>query len=180
MTASKLSSPLRDGIRQLLTNDWFVVILLFLTAAGARWLFVLNNPHADGFLIYQGKPLSDGCSYTFKAISIAEGHGIPPVQQPAVRPCYPITLACLYTWTGFSLWAVTVLNILISGFTAALIYLCGVRGLNRFCGLGAALFFAIDPSQLLQTPQAGTEPLGLLFFVASVYAALRAFETRRA
>ena len=180
MTASKLSSPLRDGIRQLLTNDWFVVILLFLTAAGARWLFVLNNPHADGFLIYQGKPLSDGCSYTFKAISIAQGHGIPPVQQPAVRPCYPITLACLYTWTGFSLWAVTVLNILISGFTAALIYLCGVRGLNRFCGLGAALFFAIDPSQLLQTPQAGTEPLGLLFFVASVYAALRAFETRRA
>ncbi len=141
MTASKLSSPLRDGIRRLLTNDWFVVILLFLTAAGARWVFVLNNPHADGFLI---------------------------------------TLACLYTWTGFSLWAVTVLNILISGFTAALIYLCGVRGLNRFCGLGAALFFAIDPSQLLQTPQAGTEPLGLLFFVASVYAALRAFETRRA
>src|SRR5436853_1563480 len=180
MTASKLSSPLRDGIRRLLTNDWFVVILLFLTAAGARWLFVLNNPHVDGFLIYQGKPLSDGCSCTFKAISIAEGHGIPPVQQPAVRPCYPITLACLYTWTGFSLWAVTVLNILISGFTAALIYLCGVRGLNRFCGLGAALFFAIDPTQLIQTPQAGTEPLGLLFFVGSVYAALLAFKNGRA
>src|SRR5438046_2504166 len=179
MTASKLSSPLRDGIRQLLTNDWFVVILLFLTAAGARWLFVLNNPHADGFLIYQGKPLSDGCSYTFKAISIAQGYGIPPVQQPAVRPFYPIVLACLYTWLGFSLWAVAVLNIVIGGFTAALIYLCGARGLNRFCGLGAALFFAIDPSQLTQSPQAGTEPLGLLFFVASVYAALRAFETLR-
>jgi len=40
-------------------------------------------------------------------------------------------------------------------------------------------FFAIDPSQLLQVPQAGTEPLGVLFFVASVYAALVAFETGR-
>ena len=134
----------------------------------------------DGFLIYQGTPFSDGCSYTFKAISIAEGHGIPSGQQPAVRPFYPITLACLYTWWGFSLWAVAVLNMVIGGLTAALIYLCGARGLNRFCGLGAALFFAIDPSQLMQTPQAGTEPLGLLFFVASVYATLRALETRRA
>src|SRR5438067_7692052 len=104
MTASKLSSPLRDGIRQLLTNDWFVVILLFLTAAGARWLFVFNNPHAGGFLIYQGKPLSDGCFYTFKAISIAEGHGIRPVQEPAVRLGYAITLSCLYTWMGLSFW----------------------------------------------------------------------------
>jgi hypothetical protein len=75
---------------------------------------------------------------------------------------------------------VAALNIVIGGFTAALIYLCGARGLNRFCGLGAALFFAIDPSQLTQTPQAGTKPVGLLFFTASVYATLRAFETRRA
>ena len=180
MSASHSSSLLREGIRHLLVNDRFVCILIFLMAVALRWFFVLNNPHANGFLIYGGSPLSDGCSYTFKAISIAEGHGIPPVQQPAVRPFYPITLACLYTWLGFSLWAVTALNIVIGGFTAALIYLCGVRGLNRFCGLGAALFFTIDPSQLMQTPQAGTEPLGLLFFVASVYAALHAFETRHA
>ncbi len=90
-----------------------------------------------------------------------------------------MTLACLYTWFGFARWAVGVLNLVIGAFTAALIYLCGARALNRFCGVGAALFFAIDPSQLLQVPQAGTEPLGLLFFVASVYAALVAFETGR-
>jgi len=174
------SSAICDGARRVVANDWLIVVLVALIATAVRWLFILYNPRVDGFLIYQGKPLSDGCSYTFKAISIAQGHGIPPFQQPAIRPFYSMTLACLYTWFGFALWAVTVLNILISGFTAALIYLCGVRGLNRFCGLGAALFFAIDPSQLLQTPQAGTEPLGLLFFVASVYAALRAFETHRA
>ena len=61
-----------------------------------------------------------------------------------------------------------------------MIYLCGALVFNRLCALGAALFFAIDPTQLIQTPQAGTEPLGLLFFVGSVYAALLAFKNRQA
>ena len=100
---------------------------------------------------------------TFKAISIAQGHGIPPAQQPAVRPFYPIALACLYTWTGFSLAAVVVLNIATAAVTAGLIYLCGARALNRFCGLGTALFFSVDPSQLMQTSQAGTGAIGPLF-----------------
>jgi hypothetical protein len=178
MTASALNMQLREGVRRLFGNDWFIVISLALIAAAVRWLFVLYHPRLDGFLIYQGMPLSDGCSYTFKAISIAQGHGIPPAQQPAVRPFYPIALACLYTWTGFSLAAVVVLNIATAAVTAGLIYLCGARALNRFCGLGTALFFSVDPSQLMQTSQAGTEPLGLLFFVASVYAAFRAFESR--
>lgn len=179
MIENGATRPLRDALRGILANDLFVVVLLALIATAVRWQFVLYNPRADGFLIYQGSPLSDGCSYTFKAISIAQGHGIPPVQQPAVRPFYPIALACLYTWSGFSLWGIAVLNIAAAALTASLIYLCGARALNRFCGLGAGLFFAIDPSQLMQTQQAGTEPLGLLFFVASVYAALQAIETRQ-
>jgi 4-amino-4-deoxy-L-arabinose transferase-like glycosyltransferase len=97
-------------------------------------------------------------------------------QQPAIRPFYSIVLACLYTWTGFSLAAVSALNIVIGGATAALIYLCGALVFIFLFGFGAALFFAIDPTQLIQTPQAGTEPLGLLFFVGSVYAALLAFK----
>ncbi len=179
MTASELGNQLRDRIRRVLQNEWLVVAVMFLAAAAVRWLFHLQHPRADGFLIYQGAPFSDGCSYTFKAINIAQGHGIPPFQQPAVRPFYPIALACLYTWSGFSLQAIAVLNVITAGLTASLIYLCGARALNRFCGLGAALFFAIDPTQVAQTPQAGTEPLGLLFFVASVYAMLRASETQR-
>ena len=173
------SSAICDGARRVVANDWLIVVLVALIATAVRWLFILYNPRVDGFLIYQGQPLSDGCTYILKALSIAQGHGIPPVQQPAIRPFYSMTLACLYTWFGFARWAVGVLNLVIGAFTAALIYLCGARALNRFCGVGAALFFAIDPSQLLQVPQAGTEPLGLLFFVASVYAALVAFETGR-
>ena len=155
-----------------------MAVAILVTAMAVRWEFHLWNPHPTGFFIYHGSPISDGSSYTYKAINIAKGYGIPPIQQPAIRPFYSIVLACLYTWTGFSLGAISALNIVIGGATAALIYLCGALVFNRLCAFGAALFFAIDPTQLIQTPQAGTEPLGLLFFVGSVYAALLAFKNR--
>jgi len=180
MIASDSNGLLRNGMRRLLRNQWFVALAIFVTAIVVRWEFHLWNPHPTGFFIYHGSPISDGSSYTFKAINIAKGYGIPPTQQPAIRPFYSIVLACIYTWTGFSLGAVSALNIVIGGATAALIYLCGALVFNRLCAFGAALYFAIDPTQLIQTPQAGTEPLGLLFFVGSVYAALLAFKNRQA
>ena len=180
MTAFSSCGLLLKGLRRLLRNQWFVALAILVMAMAIRWEFHLWNPHPTGFFIYHGSPISDGSTYTFKAINIAKGYGIPPVQQPAIRPFYSIVLACLYTWTGFSLAAVSALNIVIAGVTAALIYLCGALVFNRLCALGAALFFAIDPTQLIQTPQAGTEPLGLLFFVGSVYAALLAFKNRQA
>src|SRR6516225_2494791 len=168
--------PLRGGIRRVLQNQWLMALVILVTAMAMRWGFHLYNPRPTGFFIYHGSPLSDGGSYTSKAISIANGYGIPPQPQPAIRPFYSIVLACLYTWTGFSLSAVTALNTVIGGATAVLIYLCGALVFNRLCGLAAALFFAIDPTQVIQTPQAGSEPLGLLFFVGSVYTALLAFQ----
>ena len=180
MVAYDSNGSIRNGIRRLLRNEWFIAVAILVTAMAVRWEFHLWNPHPTGFFIYHGSPISDGSSYTFKAINIAKGYGIPPTQQPAIRPFYSIVLACLYTWTGFSLGAISALNIVIGGATAALIYLCGALVFNRLCAFGAALFFAIDPTQLIQTPQAGTEPLGLLFFVGSVYAALLAFKNGRA
>jgi hypothetical protein len=180
MITSDSNGSLRKGMRRLLRNQWFVAVAILVMAMAIRWEFHLWNPHPTGFFIYHGSPISDGSSYTFKAINIAKGYGIPPTQQPAIRPFYSIVLACLYTWTGFSLGAISALNIVIGGATAALIYLCGALVFNRLCGFGAALFFAIDPTQLIQTPQAGSEPLGLLFFVGSVYAALLAFKDRQA
>ena len=106
------------------------------------------------------------------------------LRNPATSTtCHP---AFLFDCPGLSLYvdwifpgSGSALNIVIGGATAALIYLCGALVFNRLCGLGAALFFAIDPTQLIQTPQAGTEPLGLLFFVGSVYAALLAFRNQQ-
>src|SRR4030081_2401286 len=115
MTASSSCSPLLKGLRRLLRNQWFVAVAILVTAMAIRWEFHLWNPHPTGFFIYHGSPISDGATYTYKAkkINIAKGYGIPPAQQPAIRPFYSIALACLYTWTGFSLGAVTALNIVI-------------------------------------------------------------------
>src|SRR5205823_7747273 len=123
MVASDSNDSIRNGIRRLLRNQWFVAVAVLVTAMAVRWEFHLWNPHPTGFFIYHGSPISDGASYTFKAINVAKGYGIPPTQQPAIRPFYPIVLACLYTWTGFSLGAISLLNIVIGGATAALIYL---------------------------------------------------------
>ena len=98
-----------------------------------RWEFhpgILTRP----VFIYHGSPISDGSTYTFKAINIAQGYGIPPFQQPAIRPFYSIVLRAS-TWTGFSLATVTALNIVIGGATAALIYLCGALVFNRLARL---------------------------------------------
>ena len=171
---------LREGLRRLLQNQWFVAVILLIGTMGIRWFFCLYNPRMNGFAIYHGAPFSDGFSYTYKAISIANGYGIPPDQQPAIRALYSMVLACVYIWTGFSLPAVAALNILIEGVTAVLIYLCGRLVFRPLYALAAALFFAIDPAQLIQTPQALTEPLGLLFFVGSVYVTILAFQTRQA
>jgi len=175
-TALCSDEPLRGGIRRVLHNQWLMAVVILVTAMAIRWGFYLYNPRPSGFFIYHGSPISDGDSYTYKAINIANGYGMPPERQPAVRPFYSIVLACLYTWTGFSLPAVVALNIVIGGVTAVLIYLCGRLVFDPLYALATALFFAIDPTQLIQTPQACTEPLGLLFFVGSVYAAVLAFE----
>ena len=170
------SGAYSKGLRRLLRNEPLVTVIVLFTTMAIRWGFHLHDLRPTGSFIYHGSPISDGSSYTYKAISIANGYGIPPEQQPAIRPFYSIVLACLYTWTGFSLLAVTALNVVIGGFTAVLIYLCGRLVFNSLFGLAAALFFAIDPTQVNQTPQAGSEPLGLLFFVGSVYTALLAFQ----
>ena len=146
-----------------------------------RCEFHLRNPHPTGFFIYHGSPISDGSTYTFKAINIAKG-----LRNPAgTTTCHP---AFLFDCPGLPLYVDWIFpreryrlsTSQLAGVTAALIYLCGALVFNRLCALGAALFFAIDPTQLIQTPQAGTEPLGLLFFVGSVYAVLLAFKNRQA
>ena len=52
------SSAICDRARRVVANDWLIVVLVALIATAVRWLFILYNPRVDGFLIYQGQPLS--------------------------------------------------------------------------------------------------------------------------
>jgi hypothetical protein len=145
-----------------------VASIFFVLAFLVRFYFVLTHPEFDNVFSVRGVPYSDGQTWVSAAINLARGEGLGSVYRPGLS----LLLAFFYVWLGTSFSVVTGLNLLIGAFTAALVYLVGERVLTRGIASAAALFFAFDPSQLNQMPQATTEPLGLMFFVGSVYCLL--------
>ena len=143
-------------------------LLVFLVALCVRIQFSVAHPHFDNIFAVRGVPFSDGVTWTTAAISLAEGRGLGYVYRPGLS----VALALFYTWFGYSSHTVTVLNILVGSLTAVSVFLVARAIFNRLVAAAAACFFVFDPSQLVQTPQATTEPLGLLFFTASVFCLL--------
>ena len=146
-----------------------VASLFFLLALLVRLYFVRGHPNFDNIFSVRGIPYSDGHLWVSAAIELAKGHGLGAV----LRPGYSIVLALSYVWFGTSFHIITGLHVLIGALTAALIYLVGERVFTKEIASAAAFFFVFDPSQVVQTPQATTEPLGLMFFVGSAYCLLR-------
>jgi len=148
--------------------------IYFLLAILVRIYFVITHPSFDNIFSVRGVPYSDGQHWTTAAIEFARGHGLGNVY----RPGFSVLLALFYVWTGWSFSLISGLNVMIGALSAVFIYLIGEAALNRWIGSAAASYFIFDPSQLTQTPQAVTEPLGLLFFLLSVYFILKSFEPR--
>jgi 4-amino-4-deoxy-L-arabinose transferase-like glycosyltransferase len=139
--------------------------LVFLVALCVRIQFSVAHPHFDNIFAVRGVPFSDGVTWTAPAISLAEGRGLGGVYRPGLS----VALALFYTWFGYSYHTITVLNILVGSLTALFIFLIARSVFDELIAIAAACFFVLDPSQLVQTPQATTEPLGLLFLAAAIY-----------
>lgn len=150
-----------------------VASLFFLLALLVRLYFVYTHPNFDNIFSVKGVPYSDGLTWVSPAITLAHGEGLGAV----FRPGFSILLALFYVWFGTSFHVITALNVLVGATTAVFIYLVGEQVFTRTIASAAALFFVFDPSQLIQTPQATTEPLGLMFFAGSVYCLLRGSRT---
>ena len=140
-------------------------LLFFFVALCVRIQFSVAHPHFDNIFAVRGVPFSDGVTWTTAAISLAEGRGLGGVYRPGLS----VALALFYTWFGCSDHTITILNILVGSLTALFIFLIARSVFNELIAIAAACFFVFDPSQLVQTPQATTEPLGLLFFAAAIY-----------
>ena len=149
--------------------------LLFLLALLVRVYYALTHPDFDNIFAVRGEPYSDGFTWTSAAVKLARGNGLGSVY----RPGFSILLAWFYVWFGYSAHLITIVQILIGALTALFIYLVGERLFNHWIALGATCFFIFDPSQITQVLQATTEPLGLLFFVASLYYLLLNREKRQ-
>ena len=148
---------------------------LFLLALLVRVYYALTHPDFDNIFAVRGEPYSDGFTWTSAAVELARGNGLGSVY----RPGFSVLLAWFFVWFGYSAHFITASQIVIGALTALFIYLVGERAFNRWIAGAATIFFIFDPSQLTQTPQATTEALGLLFFVASLYFLLLGERPRR-
>jgi hypothetical protein len=158
----------RGALRSFSQSPLAGAFLFFLVAFCVRTLFSYTHPHFDNIFAVRGVPFSDGHPWTAGAISLAEGDGL----RGVLRPGLSVALALFYTWFGYSFHTITALNILVGSLTALFVFLIARTAFNGPIATAAACFFVFDPSQIIQIPQATTEPLGLMFFTASVYCLL--------
>ncbi len=156
---------IRGAFRSLEQSPLTGALLFFLVALCVRIQFSVAHPHFDNIFAVRGVPFSDGVTWTTAAISFAEGRGLGSVYRPGLS----VALALFYTWFGYHSNTIIVLNILVGSLTAVFIFLIARSVFNELIAIAAACFVVFDPSQLVQTPQATTEPLGLLFFAAAIY-----------
>ena len=145
-----------------------VASFFFLLAFLVRLYFVCAHPNFDSLLSVRGIPHSDSYGWVSAAVTLARGHGLGNV----LRPGLSILLALFYVWFGTSFHLISAIHLLVGAATASLLYLVGERVFPKPVAWAAALFFVFDPSQLIQTPQGATEPLGLMFFIGSIYCLL--------
>lgn len=164
-----------DVLIAFIANRIAMAFLFFLLGLVVRSYFVWTHPHFDNLFSVRGVPYSDAYLWVSPAISLAHGGGLGGVFRPGLS----VLLALFYVWFGTSFQLIAWLHVVIGALTGALIYLTGARVFPRAIASAAALFFIFDPSQIIQTPQATTEPLGLLFFVGSVYCLLFINGTRK-
>ena len=139
--------------------------LIFFLATVVRVVFAIAHPHFDNLFSVRGVPYSDGLTWTRAAFSLAAGNGLGGVY----RPLYSVFLALFYTWHFPPFTLITIANIVFSALTASFIYLIADRSFNRLIAIAVASFFIFDPAQLVQIPQAATEPFGLMLSTASIY-----------
>lgn len=163
-------------LRALVRSDVAVALFFFTLALVVRWYFAATHPYYNSLLSVRGVPISDGQGWTYPAIRLIHGEGLGNVY----RPFYSIFLALFFIWTDWSWTTITCLNVLIGAISAAFLFLVARLSFNRWIGFAAATFFTFDPSQIIKTPQAATEPLGLLFFILSVYFMLEIGQRRTA
>ncbi len=160
-----LRNHLQKAVRALANDSAASAWLAFGLAFVVRLCFALTHPHLDNVFAVRGVPYSDAQQWTSGALWLTQGQGF----QSILRPGLSCVLALFYVWWGYSVIVITGLNIFVGAWTAVFLFLVGQRIFPRPITLTATLFYIFDPSQIIQIPQATTEPLGLLFFAASVY-----------
>lgn len=172
--------PLLESIRKSTWNHpALIAIGLFFIALIVRSVFFWSkNDEILSYFIVKGVPFSDAHDWNERAISLYEGRGLPG-EGGAIRPFFPIVLACVYIWFKPSFVVAQSLNMLASALTVPFIYLIGEKVFNRLIGFIAAWLALGGLRHLFFSITIMSEPLGLLFFVISVYYLLKGIQENK-
>jgi len=142
--------------------------LISALAARRAWLIDLSTVMAlsvlvrlPWVLIVHPTPVSDTRFYYFSAQSIAEGHGYQILGHPtAFFPVgWPAFLGGLFFFTGPSMLAIEVLNLVLWAAVAALVYVLGRRLDGRATGVVAGVLTALSPTMAIYVLRAYSEAL---------------------
>ena len=155
---SSRSPSLRPASRRLISK----------LAARRAWLIDLSVVttlsvlvRLPWLLIVHPVPVSDTRFYYFSANSIAQGHGYQILGHPtAFFPVgWPAFLAGLFYFTGPSMLAIEILNLVLWALIVALVYVLGRRLGDRATGVLAGILVAIAPTMAIFVMRAYSEAL---------------------
>lgn len=155
---SSRSPSLRPASRRLISQ----------LAARRAWLIDLSVVttlsvlvRLPWLLIVHPVPVSDTRFYYFSANSIAQGHGYQILGHPtAFFPVgWPAFLAGLFYFTGPSMLAIEILNLVLWALIVALVYVLGRRLGDRATGVLAGILVAIAPTMAIFVMRAYSEAL---------------------
>src|SRR5664280_978675 len=119
-------------------------------------------------LIVHPVPTGDTRFYYLSARSMAEGHGYQILGHPTTffPVGWPAFLAGLFTFTGPSMLAIEILNLVLWAVTTALVYALGRRLGGRAVGIVAGILVALAPTMAVFVMRAYSEALFIPLLLA--------------
>ena len=158
-----------------------IPVFIFLVALSIRLIFLWFNPlYSDGLFAIQGVPFSDAKGWNLLAQSLIDGHGLNrDGWWSPKRPLFSICLALVYTWTGDSLTAAKCFLAVVTAGTAAIVFLVFRRAAPHWVAVAAGLFIALDRREIESVAVLLTEPVGIFFAAASVWALIVALQEKK-
>ena len=152
--------------RFFITSLWMIAAGAFLLRLGVAFELSQINGGVNNMLC----PPSVSDLHTYIKLGQEIARGSFPKEFYYQPFYYAVFLPVIYLCSGFSIWAVAIVQALLGGATAFLAGLTGKELFGKFCGLAAALFTAVSTPLLLYAPFHQNETLQcfnlvLLFFL---------------
>lgn len=116
-------------------------------------------------------PVSDFQLYNDYAINVSHGDFKSYPESYPLFPFkfgYPLILGAIYRFSGQSLMAAKLFNILISLLVAFIIYRASAKLFNEKAGRAAGIIFGLWPAQIMYTSVLASEHVFILFFSMSI------------